>query len=158
MSTSLPFLPDPNRFLRSRLWSCHEGRYLSAECARQVEQFRATESSGQRPDTLAVGRMTSAFIDCYVHARICGRCVPVQQFVCEKGYELMRQSRAALANAAHPSQSGNREQGPTVSQSNVEACLEEFWRHRDGCEVCAAKCNSLPVWNIEAALSQQMEL
>lgn len=153
MSIFLPFQQDPDSFLESHLWGCHEGRHLSALCSRLIE---STKSSSSPLDALSAGKVRNALLDCYVHALICRRCVSIEQIVCKEGYDLVRRSQGALSGLMRLAQEEDKAQ--PLSADHFSAGFSLLWRHRNGCEACAAKRYGLPVWNIEAALSQQTEL
>jgi hypothetical protein len=169
---NLPFMQDPNDFLRSYFWGCNEGHKLSVRCKHQIE--RSTSGSRETQDSKSYlqssREVVDSVLDCYVHTQICSRCVSMEKVTCQQGYELMEERDSASDHAIRMGVSDggfDAHRIDSMSQEQIQAAFnkavaqEKFLQHKGCCEVCTLKRPrgrySIAAWNIEAARSQRLD-
>jgi hypothetical protein len=167
----LPFMQDPDHFLRSYFWGCDEGHKLSVRCKQQMERATSGDREVQGLKTyrpLAKGAMDS-LLDCYVHTRICSRCISIENMPCQQGYQLMK-ARDSASDRAVRLGVGDESSKPyhieSMSPERIQAALDkvftqkELLHHESNCEVCILNRPkgrySILAWNIEVARSHKL--
>jgi hypothetical protein len=168
----LPFMQDPNHFLRSHFWGCDQGYKLSVRCKHQLELSLPSDPETQtsRSYVQSFGEIMDSILDCYVHTQICPRCVSLEKVTCQQGYRLMEARDSASDAAARMGiidGSLDVDLIESMSQEQIEASFnktftqEKFLYHKNSCEVCTSKQPkgrySISVWNIEVARSQRLD-
>jgi hypothetical protein len=168
----LPFMQDPDHFLRSYFWGCNEGLELSVKCKHQIEQSPRDncEAQGLKSHLQSTSKIMDSVLDCYVHTQICQRCVSIEKVTCQQGYELMEERDCASDYAARMGagdESIDARRTGSISQEQIQAAFnkslaqEKFLRHKNSCEVCTLKRPkgrySIAAWNIELARSHRLD-
>jgi len=165
MPNSLPFLQDPEKFLRSYFWGCNQGYTLSLRCKQQLDQMRSFQGGGLTPNlpTAFSEQIIELLLDCFVHTKVCSRCRAIEKIACQQGYELIKARDIAFENAFR-FEIKSRDDSPNQERVEIgfdmETAQQQLVHHRNGCQECTLKQPrgrySLAVWNIEAARSQRL--